>query len=63
MFHVEKICPELREVLNYAPLTLKDNLTYEEQTVHIVDRTHKKFNEKTISKEGARHKYSLLFES
>lgn len=37
MFYVVKLCPELIEVLNYAPLKLKENLIYEEQMIHIVD--------------------------
>ena len=52
MFHVSmlrKYIPTPLHVLNYEPLKIKDNLTYEEVPIQILDRKDQVLHTKTIS--------------
>ena len=51
VFHVSMLCkyiPDPFHVLRYQPVELKDNLTYKEQPMQIVDRREKIFPNKVI---------------
>ena len=52
MFHVSmlrKYIPDPSHVLNYEPLKIKDNLTYKEVPIQIIDRKDHVLCTKTIS--------------
>ena len=52
VFHVSmqrKYIPDPSHVLNYEPLKIKDNLTYEEVPIQILDRKDQVLRTKTIS--------------
>ena len=52
VFHVSmlrKYIPDPSHVLNYEPLKIKDNLTYEEVPIQILDRKDQVLCTKTIS--------------
>ena len=52
MFHVSmlrKYIPDPSHVLNYEPLKIKDNLTYEEVPIQILDRKDHVLRTKTIT--------------